>query len=612
MAEAFLVQKNIGHVEVFSAGLKPENGQIDPYAIQVLRESGIDISTQKVKSIALLSGTAFDLVISLTKTNEPSEKSSKLELTAFRLGMPIQIQWSIPDLVNQKTTPSATLDETLISYRNLRDTIRTHINNLVVLGGLDALVIQKRRFYEALNNLNQGIIIHDENRMIRFFSEEAETITGYKPEEAIGKDCHEVFNLGGLCGSQCSFCSASTEDGKCLIPNTKQNYEVSFTSKDGTDKKLQLTVAPITLESENINGVILSMQDVTELSELRFQQKKEHGSQQFHNMVGISEPMLTIFKTIQQVGPSDYPVLITGESGTGKELVATAMHEESRRKGGPFIAVNCGALPENILESELFGHVKGAFTGAIRDKKGRFELAHRGTIFLDEVGDLSPSFQVKLLRVLQEKRFEPIGGEKTITVDVRVISATNKDIRKLVADGLFREDLFYRLSVVPIKLPPLRERREDIPHLIDKILDSISRDMKTERYKLSSAALDLLMRHSWPGNIRELINAIQFSTISCRGEEIAPEHLPPEIRNGAISAAPILQGSVGATRTNFLADHFQVGIGRQMKLKAEDVERVLIETGGNKVKAAHLLGVGRATLYRFLSKYNQETETPQD
>jgi DNA-binding NtrC family response regulator len=291
--------------------------------------------------------------------------------------------------------------------------------------------------------------------------------------------------------------------------------------------------------------------------------------------------MLQIYRQIRDLATNDYPVHITGETGTGKELVANAIHNESRRGGKPFVPINCGALPEGILESELFGHVKGAFTGAIRDKKGRFELAHGGTLFLDEVADLPRSVQVKLLRVLQEGTFERVGGEKTVSVDVRVISASNKDLRQEVARGNFREDLFYRINVVPVVLPPLRERRGDIPLLIEHILRKACEEGQ-ETPGVSSEALSLMKAYSWPGNIRELQSALRFSLVHARGKVIQPDHLPGELRQCKVTPLP------------------QPGSSR---LDPETVRNALATTGGNKKKAAVLLGVGRATLYRFLGSH---------
>jgi len=286
---------------------------------------------------------------------------------------------------------------------------------------------------------------------------------------------------------------------------------------------------------------------------------------------------------------SDAPVLITGETGTGKEIVAAAIHNKSPRADKMFVPVNCGALPEGIIESELFGHVRGAFTGAIRDKKGRFELADGGTIFLDEVGELSLITQVKLLRALQEGTFNRVGGEETTKVDVRVISATNKDLKTLMAQSKFREDLFYRLCVAPIVLPPLRERRNDIPMLAEYFLKRMANELQRNGLSFSSGCMDLLLDNDWPGNIRQLQNAIEFSLLKCKGDVIGPEHLPPELE-----LEPDCEPESESRP------------GRKPALDYESVENALKETGGNKAKAARLLNVGRATLYRYITENKLE------
>jgi DNA-binding NtrC family response regulator len=298
--------------------------------------------------------------------------------------------------------------------------------------------------------------------------------------------------------------------------------------------------------------------------------------------------MQALYDLIPELAESAAPVLIQGESGTGKELVAAALHNEGPRAGKLFVPVNCGALPEGLLESELFGHVRGAFTGAIRDKKGRFELADGGTIFLDEIGDISAAMQVKLLRVLQKGAFERVGSEKTIKVNVRVISATNKDLQREIAAGRFREDLYYRLSVVPLVVPPLRERPNDIPLLAVHLLAQYAEGAGRQGAAFSPEAMDLMLSYHWPGNVRELQNWIQFALIKCKGGPIRPEHLPPvALHTGALLAG----GHAGAG-----ADPRK---GR-MRLTAQSVREAIDRAGGNKVEAARLLGVSRATLYRFL------------
>lgn len=315
-----------------------------------------------------------------------------------------------------------------------------------------------------------------------------------------------------------------------------------------------------------------TVQDITEL---------KHKKDSFSGIIGRDPKMKDIFEMIKEVSEVNVPVLIQGESGTGKELVARAIHNEGPRVHKAFVPVNCGALPEGLLESELFGHVKGAFTGALRDRKGRFEMADGGTLFLDEIVDLSKVMQAKLLRVLQEGKFERVGGEKTICVDVQIISAANRDVKHEVGNGNFRDDLYYRISVVPIHIPPLRDRKNDIPLLIDHFLKLTS--LKRQKSKIiSENALAVMIDYPWPGNVRELQSAIHYALIKSKGKTIQPVHLPLELRN---------------QKTDRLIR------GPSLRLDSKIVKEALIRSGGNKAKAARNLGVGRATLYRFLKNF---------
>ena len=309
----------------------------------------------------------------------------------------------------------------------------------------------------------------------------------------------------------------------------------------------------------------------------------------FSKMIGKSRKMVELFDLLAQVAPTDATVLILGESGTGKELVANSIHHNSRRASQPFIKVSCAALPETLLESELFGHEKGAFTGAIARREGRFQLAHRGTIFLDEVGEMSAATQTKILRVLQEKEFEPLGGTRTVKVDVRVIAATNKDLASEVKEGRFREDLYYRLNVVPVSIPPLRTRKDDISVLAAHFLYLYREKNQKELKEFSPKALDLLVRYDWPGNIRELENCIERAVIMARGEVIAPVDLPPQIQ--AISPGKEEPGV-----------HFPLGISLQDAEKAL-ILKTLEDTGGNRSRAAEILGINRRTLQIKLKEY---------
>ena len=324
------------------------------------------------------------------------------------------------------------------------------------------------------------------------------------------------------------------------------------------------------VEAENVN--------------LREQIDQKYG---LENIIGESASMRQVFDTIQQVAPSRATVLITGATGTGKELIAKAIHNLSPRKNGSFIAVHAAALPTSLLESELFGHERGAFTGAVERRVGRFELADGGTLFLDEIGELEPQIQVKLLRVLEERAFERVGGAKTLQVDVRLVAATNRDLKKLVSEGKFRDDLFYRLSVVTVELPPLRERRDDIPLLVKAFLDEFSRENGKQVRELTPEAMNVLLAYDWPGNVRELRNAIEQMVVLARTERLTVRDVPAAIRGGA-----------DLTKINVVRTGMTV----------EDAERQLIvqalkETNGNRTKAAQRIGISRRTLHRKLKEY---------
>ncbi len=319
----------------------------------------------------------------------------------------------------------------------------------------------------------------------------------------------------------------------------------------------------------------------------------------FDNIIGTSKPMQEVFRLVEKVADTDSTVLITGESGTGKELIAHSIHYASDRKDGPFIPVNCAAIPEELLESELFGHEKGAFTHAIKTRIGRFELANKGTIFLDEIGEMSPSLQVKLLRVLQERKFERVGGVKTISVDIRVVAATNQDLETAVKEGRFREDLYYRLNVIPIHVPPLRERRSDIPLLAKYFLEKYCKGKRKGVQGISDEAMDILVRYDWPGNVRELENIIERMVILASGDIITKEDLPLQIVEKA-GCSPGLVAVTGEAM-EFPDD------GLSLSQAVSELEKTLIlkaleRTGGVKNRAAKLLKMNRTTLIEKMKK----------
>ena len=337
--------------------------------------------------------------------------------------------------------------------------------------------------------------------------------------------------------------------------------------------------------NRNTPGEIISFRDISDPCNRKTGDKRPVN---FSNIIGRNRKMIEVFRQIINVAEYDYPVNIFGETGTGKELVAEAIHKASSRKNGPFVPINCGAMPEGLVESELFGHVKGSFSGAIRDKKGRFELADGGTIFLDEIAELSKHMQAKLLRFLQDGKFEKVGGEKTVRINVRVISATNKNLKEEMKKNRFRDDLYYRINVVPISLPALRERKSDIPLLVNHFLKQAARQYNRNSVVVSDRAMMLLTEYKWSGNVRELQNAIQFAFVKSSGDEIIPDNLPIEINDNRL---------------------FQTIRGPSRKLDRVQVESAIKKTGGNKAKAARLLNVGRATLYRFIKDYPELQES---
>jgi len=346
-----------------------------------------------------------------------------------------------------------------------------------------------------------------------------------------------------------------------------------------------------------LDEIIIILQRAEELNALKEENEllRSQIQQRFANIVGQSTPMQKLYRTIQRVSRTATTVLILGESGTGKELIANAIHYHSDRKDKPFVPINCGAIPEELLESELFGHERGAFTGAFKDRKGRFELAHQGTVFLDEIGEMSQKLQVKLLRFLQEKRFERVGGGRTIQVDAGIIAATNKNLEKAVEEGSFREDLFYRLNVIPMHVPPLREREGDVPLLIHHFLKRHCQEKEIPLKRMSKAAAETLDRYPWPGNVRELENLIERLVILTDSEEIDVDDLPPRIRQ------------CQATRPSSLMDISLGETGMDLKKTLDDLENHLImealkRANGVKNRAANLLGLNRTTLIEKMKK----------
>ena len=560
IAESFARKFAPPEVTVFSAGIDPAP-EIHPSAVTVMKSHGMNLDSHHTKHISDLYPRKFELVITLC--HEARKNCPVLD------GAPAVVDWGVEDPLSSGGEDGDLAQKIL----SCMEEIKRLVHNLFACGYYQAFSRQKKNFDLVLNSLPEGIIAHDLNRRIFFFSDGAARLTGVAPEDAIGKDCHDIFSPH-LCGKECSFCGITD-----LAAFKEEKRTIMHRDREGLRKDFQMTIVPMKSQDGVVKGVVASLRDRTEEKKLKRIMGEEN---RFAGIIGRDYKMLQVFELIQDVSQYDAPVHITGDTGTGKELVARAIHFESTRRDGPFVPINCGALPEGLIESELFGHVKGAFTGAVRDKKGRFELADEGTIFLDEVADLPKNVQVKLLRFLQEGTLEKVGGEKSLTLNVRVISATNKDLKKEVQNDNFRDDLFYRINVIPIILPSLRDKKNDIPLLVEHFLRLVEKRYGKKNYAISEDALSVMMDYRWPGNVRELENAIQFAVVRSKGHTIQVKDLPMEL----------IEGYETKSRR-----------GPAKKLDVDTVISVLEKTGGNKAKAAKLIGVGRATLYRFINEH---------
>lgn len=376
-----------------------------------------------------------------------------------------------------------------------------------------------------------------------------------------------------------------------------REHQVECYKPDGSIRMISLNAAPIKDAAEELNGAVIVARDIT----LGLPEEQKNKRVQFHGFIGSSNVMQEVYRLIENVGKVDTAVLVTGESGTGKEIAAEALHRESLRRDQVLVKVDCAAMPEDLLESELFGHKKGAFTGADRDRSGRLLLADKGTLLLDEIGDISPRMQLRLLRFLQEKTFNPVGQDRFIKVDVRIIAATNVDLRQKVKEGAFREDLYYRLKVVEINLPSLRERVECIPLLVHHFLTTFRETLGKKIINISDQAMDILKNYPWPGNVRELRHVIERACVLCNGKTLLQEHFSDELLPATIemqnTVAPSKQPSLRAASSSPLPQNVS------FKSEAEQIEVALRATGGNKSKAAKLLGFDRSTLYRKMKRY---------
>ncbi len=426
-----------------------------------------------------------------------------------------------------------------------------------------------------LDSINEGVFTIDSEWRITSFNAAAEEITGVPRNEAVGRHCSEVFHAN-ICEGACAL-RKTMSDGNPVVNATA--YIINHT---GNRIPIRISTALLKDENDRVIGGVETFQDLSQVEELKKELRARHS---FQDIIGRSPAMIRLFEILPRIAESSSTVLIEGASGTGKELFARAIHNLSPRKHKRFIAVNCAALPDTLLESELFGYKAGAFTDARHDKPGRFALADGGTIFLDEIGDISPAMQVRFLRVLQERVVEPLGGIEPVKVNVRVVAATNKDLTALVKEGKFREDLYYRIRVIHLQLPTLRQRREDIPLLVDHLVTRFNRLQEKNIAGVSEAVMARLMEYEFPGNVRELENIIEQAFVLCKGGLVEVNHLPPELR----LREPVTSGEPGS-------------------MNLREVEKHLISLAlelhhGSRKKAAKELGINTSTLFRKMRSY---------
>lgn len=429
-----------------------------------------------------------------------------------------------------------------------------------------------------LESVSDGVFTVDKNWCITSFNRAAEKITGVFREEAIGKQCCEVFK-SNMCERNCAL-RRTMKSGKPYVDSS--TYIVNIEKR-----RIPVSVSTSLLKDENKNiiGGVETFRDMSVVEELRRELDERY---QVGDIISHSKPMRKLLKMLPQIADNASTILIQGETGTGKELIAQAIHTLSPRKKKPFMAINCGALPDTLLESELFGYKAGAFTDAKKDKPGLLALAKGGTIFLDEIGDVSAAFQVRLLRVLQERTFTPLGGTNPVKVDVRVIAASNKNLDKLVEDGTFRQDLFYRIDVMRLEIPPLRDRKEDIPSLVTHFIDKFNKIQYKAVSGISHGVLEILMSHDFPGNVRELENIIEHAFILCPVGQIEIQCLPEALHK--------------------MADHKTSQSIDDVKksVEAKLILNVLKRNNYNRLKAAHELGMHKSTLFRKIKRLGIE------
>ncbi len=542
-----------------------------------LQHEGYEVSTafDYNNTLDMLSASGFDLVFTDIRLGEKTGIDVLREIkTRFPI-CPVIMITGDPNV--ESATDAIRLGAYDYIIKPIRRETLIRVTNLALQY---KYVVEEKEKYQSnleaiFRSVRDAIITVDKELRIVEINDAAEEVFGFPAKKEVkGKSCEPFLNK---CSGE--YLGALTETIDSKLPSERRRFESGFTNMP--QRVVSVTTYPLINSYKQLNGCVMVVKDETRLADLESNLNRR---QQFHKIIGKSDKMQKIYSFIEALSDTQTTVLITGENGTGKGLVAEALHYYKKENKKPFVVVGCVSLSDNLLESELFGHVKGAFTSAISDRIGRFQKADGGTIFLDEIGDISNSMQLRLLRVLQEMEFERVGDSTPVRINVRVIAATNQDIRKKVRYKKFREDLYHRLKVVELSIPPLRERREDIPLLVDHFVKMFNKKLNKNIKSVSADVQKVFMDYKWPGNIRELQHALEHAYIVCKKPFITVDNLPSEIYSKSTSDVQ----SKGKNEHN----------------EIESIVNALNKTGWNKAKAARLLGMGRTTLYTKINEYH--------
>ncbi|EIM62575.1 sigma-54 dependent transcriptional regulator [Desulfobacter postgatei] len=548
----------------------------------ILADQGYDVMTaiDYDSALKIISDKELDLIISDIILGSHSGIDFLHEIKTRKLHCPVIMITGEPNIQTSTDAvrlgafdyiPKPIRKETLLritshglQHKKLLDTkIQMEEDNLRIRHNMEAI----------FRSLKDGVVTVDKALRVIEANEAVKDLCRFPVKDITGKNFGEIQ-------TRCSRSCINVLKKTLKTQKTINEFRIECRHPDKPGQIVLLTGSPLRHNDIKSLGAVLVVRDITRLTNLERELKERN---QFHRIIGKSHRMQKIYALLENLSDTDSTVLITGKTGTGKELIADAIHHNSTRKGKPFVKVNCSALSENLLESELFGHVKGAFTGAVKNREGRFQMADQGTLFLDEIGDVSPLIQLKLLRVIQEKEIERVGDSTPMKIDVRVIAATNCNLKEKIKTGAFREDLYYRIKVVDIPVPSLSERREDIPLLINHFLGIFNTRFKKQINGLSNEVVTAFMNYPWPGNIRELEHTMEHGFVLCQGQTMLFDHLPVEIKEYSGTQKPVCSGKKSVNK--------------------DDILNALEKAYWNKSQAARLLGIGRRTIYRKIKEY---------